>query len=149
PGWVRVVGMLAPIHKDLPVAVDVSFEQEEYMGGRLDNAPRVGSLTGHAGGEAESLGIVLGHALLGQLFGPRMEGKCFAFRKGAGDVIYKGALRAPDAGQVGFAVGCTGSFALGAFWPRSRAAGGSAYRLGEVGLGVRLGEQGDGEGQGY
>src|SRR5579863_5289999 len=59
PGGIRVAGMFASIHEDLPVAVNVSFKQEENMRGGLYDPPRVGSDARNSSGQAVCLWIVL------------------------------------------------------------------------------------------
>ena len=51
--------MLPAVHEDLPVAVDVGFEEEEDVRRRLHDAPRIGRDARHAGRQAVRLRIVL------------------------------------------------------------------------------------------
>src|SRR5487761_740319 len=41
PGRVRIGGMLAPVHEDLPVAVDVALEQEKDVSRSLNDPPGI------------------------------------------------------------------------------------------------------------
>src|SRR4051794_6010503 len=55
PGRVRIGGMLAPVHEDLTVAVDIAFIKDEVVGGRLDQPPRVRRTARNPERQAEGL----------------------------------------------------------------------------------------------
>src|SRR6266516_650435 len=68
PGRIDILGMLAAVHEDLPVAMDVSFKQEEDVRWSLHDPPGVGGDTRHTRRQAVRLGIVLRLSCLHDLF---------------------------------------------------------------------------------
>src|SRR5438552_4805563 len=58
PGRIRIVGVLPAVDEDLPVAVNVAFEQDEDVRRRLQNAQRVRRLARHARRQTVRFGIV-------------------------------------------------------------------------------------------
>src|ERR1700719_2973556 len=96
--------MLAAIHKDLAVAVNVAFKQDIGVIPALNNAPWIRRQPGHARGQAICLRIVLRWTLLGQLQCPWLDRKLLAFLECIADVIREIAIGAPDSGEVRFAV---------------------------------------------
>src|SRR5215472_15724362 len=73
PGGVRVFGMLAAIHEDLPEAMNVSFEKEEKAAWSRGNRPRIRSHTRDTGGQAISLGVIACFARFHSGFPFRLE----------------------------------------------------------------------------
>ena len=60
--------MLAAIHEDLTVAVNIAFENEEQAAGSAGDRPGVGSHARHSCGQAVGLRILPGFARFHQIF---------------------------------------------------------------------------------
>src|SRR5213593_648693 len=96
--------MLAAIHEDLPVAVDVSFEQEKDVCGRLDDSPGIGRDTRHACGQAVRFGIIPGLSFFHDLFGCGQNWDLFSRGQTLSEVADRTSA-IPDAGQIRLPIG--------------------------------------------
>src|SRR5579862_655869 len=97
--------MLAAIHENLAVAMNVAFKQDVGVIPVLNNAPRIRRQTRHSGRQAIGLRIILGRTFLGELQRPALDRKLLAFLECVADVIGEVAIGTPDSGEVRFSVG--------------------------------------------
>src|SRR5262249_41334387 len=86
PRRVRILGMLAAVHEDLAIAVDVPFEQEEDVRGRRDDSPRIRGDARDAGGQTVRLGIVLSLTVLHDLLRLGQQWNRFSLRQSVGEI---------------------------------------------------------------
>src|SRR5262249_25101544 len=59
PSRIRIGGVFAAVHEDLPIAVDVPFVKEEYVSWGLHDSPGIGRHARNARWETVGLRIVL------------------------------------------------------------------------------------------
>ena len=103
-----LLGMAAPVHKDLPVAVHVALEQENDQLGGLDDLIWKGILAWHA--IRQTIGFRIGalsfgrRTILGELDSPRLQRELLARLEVDRNVTHVES-RPPDRGQVWLPIG--------------------------------------------
>src|SRR6185312_15221247 len=117
PCGVGISGVLASIHENLPVAVDVALEKEVNVVGRLDDLPRIWRVTWYACRQAVGLRIVLRLVSLHhRLAGGREFDRITLFQAERNIFNEEDIAGAPDAGEVDASTGK----ARGGSWRRRR-----------------------------
>ena len=91
PRRIEISGMLASVHEDLTVAVDVALEQQERVRGRLQDSPRIRVAPRYAGRETVGLGIVLRVPAVHDLLVLGADGQRLTLGEAVGDVADRAA----------------------------------------------------------
>src|SRR5580704_193804 len=101
--------MLAPVHENLAVAVDVPLEQEIDVGRRFDDLPGIGSVAWNARGQAIRFRVFPREVLLHDHFGLWLQRDFLAFLETQGNVFNQENISgAPQSGEVDSSAGQMG-----------------------------------------